>query len=297
MKTDAARRRKTKTSRNAKPNTDKPRHLAGRLHGLGIGTGVAIGPAFVVEPGAVPVPEYAIKAREVGTECKRFNDCVARSRRQIAGLIGKSRSLPSEMRDEVVNLLDAHRQMLKGSRLVRGVEARIKDARINAESAIAAEVSTLVDQFHAMDDPYLAARGQEIHELGNRLLRNLAAFDHPLEADVPAGSVIIAGELTPAEAALLDPDAVAGLVTEIGGAESHTAIMARALELPAVLGVENLRRTVSPGVMIAVDGDSGDVVVNPTAREIAAHRKRQRAFRQDRRRLSRLSDLPRANPR
>ena len=162
--------------------------------------------------------------------------------------------------------------MLKDSRLVRGVEARIGKRKINAESAVATEVAELVEKFHAMDDPYLAARGAEIRELGNRLLRNLAAALHPLETGVPAGSIIIAAELTPADAALLDPRTVAGIATETGGAEGHTAIMARALELPTVLGAEKLTEKVQHGATIIVDGDKGLILTDPTPRQVSEYR-------------------------
>lgn len=272
-------------TRNAKRKTS-------RLQGLAIAPGIAIGPAFIADLGAAPVPEYSIKAKQVTDECKRFTTCVARSRRQIAALSRKTASLPAETRDEMVNLLDAHRQMLKDSRLVRGVHRRIGETKVNAESAVAAEVSELVDKFHAMDDPYLAARGAEIRELGNRLLRNLAAALHPLEAGVPDGSVIVAAELTPSDAALLDPKAVAGIAAETGGAEGHAAIMARALGLPTVLGAENLTDMVRPGAMIIVDGDRGLVLIDPPQKQITEYRMRQRAQRQEKKRLGKLKKLP-----
>ncbi len=280
--------KKTKTSQNRR----RTKPITNMLQGLAIAPGIAIGPAFIADIGTAPVPEYSIKAKQVPDECKRFTRCVARSRRQIATLSKKTASLPTETRDEMVNLLDAHRQMLKDSRLVRGVQKRIEKSKTNAESAVAAEVSELVDKFHAMDDPYLAARGAEIRELGNRLLRNLAAALHPLEAGVPEGSIVVAAELTPSDAALLDPKAVTGIASEAGGAEGHAAIMARALDLPTVLGAENLVDTVRPGVTIIVDGDQGLVLIDPSKKQISEYRARQRVQRQDTKRLAKLKRLP-----
>ncbi|MCZ6604264.1 MAG: phosphoenolpyruvate--protein phosphotransferase [Alphaproteobacteria bacterium] len=281
-------RRQDKTKAPAKSKSGR---RSRRLTGLAIAPGIAIGPAYLVDESAAPVPEYSIKAKQISGECRRFTACVSRSQRQIAGLAKKAATLPSDMRDEVVNLLDTHRQMLRNSRLVRGVKTRITDDQINAEAAVAMEVSELVERFHAMDDAYLAARGQEIRELGNRLLRNLAASAHPLELGVPAGSIVVTPELTPADTALIDPAAVAGIVTHAGGVEGHTAIMARALELPTVLGVEDLD-AISADAVIIVDGDKGEVLVDPTAKQIAAAQARQRAQLQDRRRLAKISGLP-----
>ena len=290
MKTEAGGKRPAKAKTNAA--RAKSARRSRRLRGLAVAPGVAIGPAHIFDPGATPVPKYAIKARDTADERARFAACVAKSRRQISRLIRKTATLPSDMRDEIVNLLDAHRQMLKDSRLTRGVDRRIAADRINAEAAVESEVAELVARFHAMDDPYLAARGQEVRELGNRLLRNLAASDHPLETGVPSGAIVVARELTPADAALLDPTDIAGIVTEIGGAESHTAIMARALELPTVLGVETLLASVRPGSIIVADGDKGTVLIDPTAKQIAATRTRQRARKADKRRLAKLRGLP-----
>ncbi len=137
-------------------------------------------------------------------------------------------------------LLDAHLAMLANSRLVRGVERRIAGDRINAERAVQAEIGEIGESFAAMGDAYLAARIEDIRVVGARLVRNLTKTPYAAFQALPEGTVILAEELTPADTALLDPRRIAGFATVLGGAESHTAIMARALNLPAVLGVAGL---------------------------------------------------------
>ena len=139
--------------------------------------------------------------------------------------------------------------------------------RINAEAAVQAEISAVAQEFAALDDAYLAARADDVREVGDRLIRNLtktpfAAFSH-----LPEGTIIVAEDLTPADTALMDPAIIAGFATFLGGAESHTAIMARSLGLPAVLGVAGLLGVIKNGDPLIIDGDEGRVVVRPVGRD------------------------------
>ncbi len=280
----------TASSRRPASRPAKPREQI--LSGLAIAPGIALGTAHVMESGVASVPEYDIPAGGIDAERRRFAGSVAKSRRQISQLKRKTSGLAADMREEIVGLLDAHQQMLENSRLVRGVDQRIAENAINAEAAVQAETADLVAKFEAMDDAYLAARGQEIRELGNRLLRNLDAADQPASAAVPEGAIIVADELTPADTALLDPEKAAGIATELGGAEGHTAIMARALGLPTVLGVEGLTRRVAAGATVIIDGDRGLVIVDPGPGRVEEYHNRIRAQGRERRRLARLRRLP-----
>ncbi|MFQ5971483.1 MAG: phosphoenolpyruvate--protein phosphotransferase [Alphaproteobacteria bacterium] len=262
------------------------------LPGLGVAPGVAVGPAHVVESGSVPVPDYPIASRQVAAEQERFAAAVAKSRRQVVRLRRKAAALPGSASEQIADLLDAYLHMLSDSRLIRGVDKRIRAERINAEAAVAAEVGGLMREFASLEDAYLAARGQEIREIGNRLQRNLTETPHQAFERVPRGAIVIAEELTPADTALLDPSQVAGIATELGGAEGHTAIMARALGLPAVLGAADLMASVRSGATIVVDGDLGRVVVKPPARMVSVYKHRRAARLEEARRLNRLRRLP-----
>ena len=146
-------------------------------------------------------------------------------------------TLPGSAAEELCYLLDAHALMLADSRLVRGVDKRIADKRINAEAAVAEELTQISAAFAEMEDDYLSARLQDVRDVGGRLLRALMAVPYQAFSDLEEGTVIIAEELTPADTALMDPERVGGFATVLGGPQGHTAIMARSLGLPATLGI------------------------------------------------------------
>jgi len=262
------------------------------LEGIGVSRGIAIGPAHVVESGTVEVLEYRIAARAVNAEQDRFVAAVDAAREQIAGLSGQARRLPAAAREELGHLLDAHVEMLAGSRLVRGARDRIAAERINAEAAVRAELATIAEAFAGMDDPYLASRIDDVREVAQRLIRNLTRAPHRAFSDLPDGAVVIADDLTPADIALLDPNRVAGFAAELGGAQGHTAIMARSLGLPAVLGISGLLSKVRSGEPVVLDGGTGRLIARPKQATVDAMRRRRRDLARRRRGLARLRNLP-----
>ena len=262
------------------------------FEGLAVGPGIALGVVHLHDPGAIEVPEYRIAASRIEAERQRFAEAAHSAQRQVGKLQAKARDLPGAAAEELGYLLDAYQQMLKGSRLVRGVDRRIAEQRINAESAVQAEIAEIVRGFAAMDDSYLAARIEDIREVGRRLVRNLTNTPYRPFSVLPRNAVILSEELTPADTALLDPATVAGFATVLGGAESHTAIMARSLGLPAVLGVTGLIRGARSGARAVIDGSAGKVVLNPTADTIALYRDLRVHFLRRRRALGRLRDVP-----
>ncbi len=189
-------------------------------------------------------------------------------------------------------LLDAHIAMLSNSRLVRGVERRIKEERANAEHAVQMEIAAIGQSFATMSDAYLAQRIDDVREVGSRLLRNLTQTPYAAFQHIAPGAVILAEELSPADTALMDPRRVAGFAAVLGGSQSHTAIMARALSLPAVLGVAGLLVGVQAGDAVIVDGSAGTVVLNPTSATIERYERRREEFRREQRQLARLRRVP-----
>ncbi|WP_142848847.1 phosphoenolpyruvate--protein phosphotransferase [Telmatospirillum sp. J64-1] len=260
--------------------------------GLGVGPGIAIGTVHLHDAGAVVVPEYRIAAGRVEAECKRFHHATEMAARQIAKLQRKAEALPTAAGEELGYLLDAYQQMLKGSRLVRGVERHIREERINAEAAVQQQINEIVQGFEAMEDEYLAARAQDIREVGRRLLRHLTKTPYQPFSLLPRSSIILAEELTPADTALLDPAQVAGFATVLGGAQSHTAIMARSLGLPAVISVGGLIRGARHGDLAVIDGMAGKVILRPRPETLALYRQLRANFLRQRRTLTRLRSLP-----
>lgn len=277
MKTEAARRR--------------PAPIVA-YDGIGVSAGIAIGPAYVLEGGISQVPEFPIDPGAVEAEVERFRNALAKARRQVRKLRRKAEALPAAVLEELGPLLDAHAAMLDSSRLAGGVEAAIRSRAINAEAAVRAVVGDLVRGLEAVGDAYLASRGQDVREVGDRILRHLTATPYHAFSALTPGSIVIAEELSPADTALMDPRLVAGFATALGGADSHTAIMARSMGIPAVLGVPAVSARLRTGTLVIVDGGAGRIVVDPDAETIADYRRQAEARARLERQLARLRALP-----
>jgi phosphotransferase system enzyme I (PtsI) len=262
------------------------------FQGIAVSPGIAIGPAHVSDHFDQAVPEYEIEAEQVEDERARFAAALAVSVKQLRKLKSKAQGLPDAASEEMGYLLDAHLSMLSNSRLVRGVDKRIAGERHNAEWAVQTEIAAIGESFSAMRDAYLAARFDDIRIVGMRLIRNLAKRPFEALSHLPDGTVILAEELTPADTALMDPRRIAGFATVLGGAESHTSIMARALGLPAVVGVAGLLTQKGRRETVIVDGSAGIVVINPEPATITRYRERQDELRRQRRQLDKLRRFP-----
>ena len=290
MKTERKGGRKTRRSTAAAKTKTKAAQRV--FEGLGVSPGVGIGVAHQRESGEIQVLEYQVPARRIPEELERFHGAVARSRRQVAKLVAKAERFHGAAAEELGYLLEAHLQMLKSASLIGAIERRIEDTRCNAESAVMSEIGAIVENFAAMNDPYLAARGQDVREVGLRVVRNLTKTSYTGFGQLEPNSIIIAEEITPADTALMDPRQIRGFASVLGGAEGHTAIMARSLGLPAVLGVTGLIGGAKSGDTVIVDGSNGRVIVNPTARCLADYGRRRKALERETRSLARLRNVP-----
>ncbi len=270
----------------------KPRSRERIFEGLGVSPGVAIGHAHLRESGDLNIPEYIVPDDRLEEELERFHKAVTRAMRQVGKLKAKALSFHGAAAEELGYLLDAHMQMLNSSRLIGGIESRITEGRRNAESAVMAEIAVIAQDFAEMDDAYLRTRAQEVREVGHRIVRGLTKRDLASFESLDTDSIIIAEEITPADTALMDPARISGFATALGGAESHTAIMARSLGLPAVLGVPDLIGNIQNGDPVVIDGSNGVVVVHPTPKRLDDYRARRKELERETKALTRLSKIP-----
>ncbi len=270
------------------------------FHGLAVSAGVAIGPVFgTTEPEAV-IARHKIQASDIGAESGRLEAAIVQSRKQLAKLRAKLALLPEESQSQIAPLIDAYIQMLGPSRLLRGVRARIAETLLSAETAVLTEAAAIAAAIMAQAEPGLPAedraglqrRADEIGEIGRRLVRNLTRSPFRSFAGLPEGSILVAESLRPADAALLDPSRLAGVVTDEGGADGHTAVMLRALGVPAVLGATGLAHAMQPGDIAVVDGSAGTVTLNPSATTMTAAKRSVTAFARERQRYAKLRRLP-----
>ena len=276
-----------------RPGRSKPDPAPERvLTGLGVSPGIAMGSAYLREGSQLTVVEYQIARGAIDGEQERIKQALRKAEQQLTKLRAKAEAIHGAAAEELGFLLEAHLQMLKSRRLGEGIIRRIVEESRNAEAAVAAEIAAIEEEFLRLPDPYLASRGSEVREVGRRLLRNLS--DQPFAAfgQVPEGSVILAEEVTPADTALMDPKLVVGFASVIGGAEGHTAIMARSLGLPAVLGVPALLAGIKAGTPIIIDGDEGRIVINPTVETLRLYRQRRTRDRRVQRSLAELAHEP-----
>jgi phosphotransferase system enzyme I (PtsI) len=263
-----------------------------RLSGIGVSRGIAIGPAYIGDRGELPVSESRIAEPDIEAERARFAEAVGASAKQLRKLKSRATALPGSAADEIGYVLDAHLAMLANSRLVRGVHQRVARQRINAERAIQLEIEEIGKTFAAMKDPYLAARIDDIRVVGARLIRNLLKKPYIAYSGLSGGAIILAEEVTPADTALMDPRRIGGFATEFGGPEGHTAIMARALGLPAVLGVPGLLERARADAQLVIDGSAGTVIIDPSPATVQDYQERHEEFARERRQFGRLRRLP-----
>ena len=261
------------------------------LEGLGVSPGVAIGSAHLRESGEIQIVEYKLPAAKIKKEVARFEEAIAKAQRQLEKLRARAHSLHGAAAEDLGYLLEAHGQMLSSSRLLKGVEGLIRTQRLNAEAAVMTEIEKIAESFERMDDPYLRGRAVEVREVGLRVVRNLSDSVFASFASLKANSIVLSEEITPADTALMDPDKIGGFATEVGGAEGHTAIMARSLGIPAVLGIADLLNKVQTGDTVIVDGTNGLVFVNPAPKRLSDYQARQKKLAREVKALARLRNV------
>lgn len=289
MKTDAPKEAPSK----AKPGKGKQREV--RLTGIGVAPGVAIGPVYDTSEAPTEAPRRSITEAKVEDERGRLTAAVTLSRKQITKLRNRISVLPEEAQEEIGPLLDAYGMMLGNSRLIRGARKRIETDLLAAETAVADEAEAIAAVILAAKDDDkagLTRRAAEVREIGRRLVRNLTAQPFRSLKDLPEGCILVAEELRPADAALLDPSRIAGVATDEGGTDGHTAIMLRALGIPSVVACTGLTEAAVRGDMVALDGASGIVAVHPTPATLASAKEKLAAFARERAKLAKLRRLP-----
>jgi len=241
------------------------------LQGISVSKGIAIGRLYVVERGQVEVSESIITPRQVEAEIKRFRTALTEARRQLRAV--KAR-IPPDTGTDVAAFIDTHLLMLEDSALTKAPLEIIAERRCNAEWALKIQRDAVVSVFEAMDDPYLRTRKDDIDHVVNRVQRLLLQRKRELSdggGDRPlAGRIVFGDDLTPADTVLMQHHGVAAFITEFGGPNSHTAILARSLGIPAVVGLHSARPYLRDDELVIVDGRQGVVLIDPT-RQIERH--------------------------
>lgn len=262
------------------------------LQGLGVSRGIAIGRAHILFHNQPDVREYLIPAFAVEQEAERLLDAIEQARRQLKSI---RNHIPANAPADVTSFIDTHLLMLKDSSLTKVPVEMIRERRCNAEWALQLQRDALINVFNEMDDPYLRTRRDDVDHVVNRIHRILSdqeVAEHEIPDGRLKGHIIIAEDLTPADTVLMQHQGVAAFVTEHGGATSHTTILARSLGIPAIIGVESVRRYVQDNELLIVDGETGTLIAGADAQTISAFESRRQAFEQHISSLSRYKSQP-----
>jgi phosphotransferase system enzyme I (PtsI) len=260
------------------------------FQGIGASPGVAIGRAFVLE-----TREFRLSRRHVAKEARRaevgrLRKALAASRREIEGLREK---IEERLGRGLSHVFDAHLLILKDRTFVKPTESLILEKGENAEWALREVVQELLEVFSTIQDPHIRARGGDIEDVYRRVQGHLTGSAPHLDAAaLPEDTLIVAPTLTPSDTALLNTDRITGFVTEIGGRTSHTAIIANALEIPAVVGIHGITSQIETGDLLVVDGSRGVVIVSPERAEEEWARREGHARRTREEQYIRERDLP-----
>src|SRR5499427_4093744 len=261
-----------------------------KLVGVGASPGIAIGVAHVLAS-RVEIHERHIAAEQVDAEVKRFERALMETDAQLARI--QAQIAEREGDEQQYRILEAHRLMLSDVHLVERARRLIRDDKAAAEWAVRKALDQIQAVFERIEDPYFRDRKSDVALVGERLLRNLVGVgDSASPEEAPKGSIAIAHELSPADAAQLGRAEAAGFCTEGGGRTSHTAIVARALGLPYVVGVEGMGRRVWSGMTLVLDGFRGEVILDPDELALRRYQECADVHRSRAQRLEAIRDVP-----
>ncbi len=256
------------------------------LHGAGVAGGIAIGHAHLVSTARLEVAHYEIAPQGIEAEIARFDRAIAQVRGELAAL---QTSVPAGAPAEMKAILSLHAMLLNDSNLSVVPRELIGSRRCNAEWALMLQMDYLVAQFDEMDDPYLRERKQDIVQVVERVLKAMLGTGHaPAEPSSEKELIVVAHDLSPADMILFKQHQYAGFVTDLGGVTSHTAIVARSLNIPAIVGLHHARSMIWENELVIVDGREGVLIVNPGARVLEEYRRLRGEIEAERQKLKRL---------
>ncbi|HEX5773843.1 MAG TPA: phosphoenolpyruvate--protein phosphotransferase [Geomobilimonas sp.] len=261
------------------------------LQGIGASPGITIGQVRITDRSRVVVIEERITAGDIPAEIARFNDALAKAKEEL--LLIKE-NLAARRGPEHLYVLDTHLLILDDSMLTRETVAFIEQQLINAEAALKRTLARFKEFFAGIEDEYLRERSGDVETVVERVLRHMVGQDQESLTDVAleGKTIIAAHDLSPADILQIDKESVIGFVTDLGGKTSHSAILARALEIPAVVGLERITGELTNGDTLIIDGTTGVVVINPDQETFRDYLKRKQHYEYLERELQKYRDLP-----
>jgi len=245
------------------------------LVGIGASPGIAIGETFMLNRVRMAAVERHIAPEEVPAEIDAFMAAVQLSKKQLEEV---KQGVTDRQLAEHLYIIDTHLLILEDQLLIDDTTGLIKKELLNAEGALKRTLSRFREVFDAIEDEYLRERRSDIDSVGDRLLRNLMGVGQQSLAGIDRKVVVVAHDLSPADTMQMDKERIIGFLTDVGGRTSHTAILARSLGIPAIVGLESVTSLVGGGVPVIIDGSAGTVVLNPSPETFKEYLKKRQAY-------------------
>ncbi|MFH1190198.1 MAG: phosphoenolpyruvate--protein phosphotransferase [Candidatus Omnitrophota bacterium] len=259
------------------------------LKGIPASPGIISGKAFLYGREQYTITRRAVKDEQIPNELKRFKDALIQTRNEILDI---KKRISEEMSAKHAQIFSAHLLVLEDSMLIEEVISKLKKEKLSIEYIFQDVLRRYIKVFSEMDDEYLKERISDINDVGRRILRNLIGAKEDILGNLREKVIVIAYDLSPSDTATMHKKNVKGFATDIGGKTSHTAIMAKSLEIPAVVGIETLTKKVESGDEIIIDGTHGIVVLNPAPRTMKKYEQDREKFITFAKHLLELKDLP-----
>ncbi|MCK6257968.1 phosphoenolpyruvate--protein phosphotransferase [Fictibacillus sp. KIGAM418] len=248
--------------------------MSEKISGIAASAGIAIAKAFILEN-----PELIIEKKTVentGLEVERFSAAVEKAKGELQVI--KENAL-KELGEDKAAIFAAHLLVLEDPELIDAVKTKIQNENVNAESAMDEISGMFISMFEQMDNEYMKERAADIRDVSKRVLAHLLGVQFSSPATISEEVVIIAEDLTPSDTAQLNRKFVLGFATDIGGRTSHSAIMSRSMEIPAVVGTKTVTEKISSGTLLIIDGLDGEVIVDPSNEELDLYKKKQEEYK------------------
>jgi phosphotransferase system enzyme I (PtsI) len=240
-----------------------------QLKGIAAASGISVGKAYRIGKEEFDIPKETIQEADIPLQIQLFEEALIKTRREIIEL---QKKISAEMGQDEAQIFDAHLLVLEDRMLIEEVISRLKKERINVAYIFSEVLKKYIDVFSKIEDEYLKERIADINDVGKRILRNLLGKPRTPLVDLKEKVIVVAHDLSPSDTAAMHKQSVSAFITDIGGKTSHTAIMAKSLEIPAVVGVEEATLKIKTGDTLIVDGGRGIVIIEPDEETFSIYR-------------------------
>lgn len=258
--------------------------------GVAASPGIAVGKAFLYQKQEMRINYQSITVCEVEAEIEKYRLTLRKAEQQLRDLIAE---VTQKIGTKNAEIFEAHIMILQDQVFTDKVETLIKEHLVTADNAVEQAVSEIVAVFEKLDDEYMRARAADIRDVGLRLLTDLLNIPPQTLQGLREGVILVAKDLTPSDTAQMDKDKILGIATEMGGRTSHTAIMARSLEIPAVVGLQNITEMITgEDITVIIDGNEGIVELDPDEKTLEVYQDKNRKYRKEAEELKKMRHLP-----